>query len=213
MTFNSGEQRKTNACWHLSLFWPSALSLARYSATCRAEIRFLHCNLRGACPFGGMETDEGVVSLAECSMQPRDFQIRCDQIALQMVAFGAVDGRVQFDQRLAGFDALAIADVNRANHSGFERLNDLVCPVGKTLPGAVATISMVPIKAQASATPNRAMIEAAMARPVGEGGVSTISSAAGRNSSSAADYFDPPPSTAVSETFGLDFASGFAAPL
>ena len=56
-----------------------------------------------------------------------------------MVALGGIDGRIQFDHGLAGFDALAIADVNRVNH-------------GKTLPGAVATISIVPIEAQASAT-------------------------------------------------------------
>jgi len=52
------------------------------------------------------------------------------------------------------------------------------------LPGAVATISTVPNDAQASATQNRAITVAPIARPIGEGGVSTISSAAGRKASS-----------------------------
>src|ERR1700737_19472 len=53
------------------------------------------------------------------------------------------------------------------------------------LPGADATMSILPTAAQTSATQNTAMIVAPMARPIGEGGVSTISSAAGRKASSS----------------------------
>ncbi len=52
------------------------------------------------------------------------------------------------------------------------------------LPGAVATISTDPRQAQANATTNTAMSVAPIARPIGEGGVSTISRAAGRNANS-----------------------------
>src|SRR5262245_10460836 len=61
----------------------------------------------------------------------------------------------------------------------------LVRPLGMIFPGATATISTVPMHAQTSATASTAMIVNAIARPVGEGGVSTISSAAGRNASSS----------------------------
>src|SRR5262245_27053543 len=60
----------------------------------------------------------------------------------------------------------------------------LVRPLGMILPDATATMSSVPMHAKASATLNTAMMVKAMARPIGEGGVSTISRAAGRNSSS-----------------------------
>src|SRR5437660_3403362 len=59
-----------------------------------------------------------------------------------------------------------------------------VRPLGMILPEAVATMSTVPRQAQASASTNTAMIVAPIARPIGDGGVSTISSAAGRKASS-----------------------------
>ena len=46
-------------------------------------------------------------------------------------------------------------------------------------------MSIVPHDAQTSAAQNRTMIVPTIARPVGDGGVSTISSAAGRNASSS----------------------------
>src|SRR5262249_28417910 len=52
-------------------------------------------------------------------------------------------------------------------------------------PVADATMSIVPQDAQASAAQNSRMRVAPIARPIGEGGVSTISRAAGRNASSA----------------------------
>src|SRR5262249_8798787 len=55
---------------------------------------------------------------------------------------------------------------------------------GMILPGAVATMSTLPNDAQASARQNRAITVAPIARPIGEGGVSVISSAAGRKASS-----------------------------
>src|SRR6516164_8334925 len=53
------------------------------------------------------------------------------------------------------------------------------------LPVAEATISTRPKKAHASARQNKAVMLNAIVRPMGDGGVSTISSAAGRNASSS----------------------------
>src|SRR4029450_5306170 len=61
----------------------------------------------------------------------------------------------------------------------------LVRPVGMILPSATATMSTVPMLAQASAALNTMAIVQATARPTGDGGVSTISSAAGRKASSS----------------------------
>src|SRR5215472_15063879 len=57
----------------------------------------------------------------------------------------------------------------------------LTRPLGRIFPVADATISMVPHQAQISAMQYSRM----MALPIGDGGVSTISSAAGRNASSS----------------------------
>src|SRR5678816_1821078 len=61
----------------------------------------------------------------------------------------------------------------------------LVRLLGTILPVAVATMSMVPHHAHARATQKKPMSAKTMARPTGDGGVSTISSAAGRNASSS----------------------------
>src|SRR5579863_10549812 len=53
------------------------------------------------------------------------------------------------------------------------------------LPGAVATMSTWPKLAQSRDNEKRPITVAPIARPIGEGGVSTISRAAGRNSSSS----------------------------
>src|SRR6266567_5037991 len=57
----------------------------------------------------------------------------------------------------------------------------LVRPPGTILPVAVATISTLPSDAHNSATQKTAMMLAPIARPIGDGGDSVISSAAGRN--------------------------------
>src|SRR6516164_9569091 len=60
----------------------------------------------------------------------------------------------------------------------------LVWPVGMILPVAEATMSTWPKNAHTSARQNRATMLNTIVRPIGDGGVSTISSAAGRNASS-----------------------------
>src|SRR5271165_475466 len=62
----------------------------------------------------------------------------------------------------------------------------LVRPLETILPGAEATMSIRPRLAQTTARQKMTMSVAAIARPRGDGGVSTISSAAGRKASSSA---------------------------
>jgi len=57
----------------------------------------------------------------------------------------------------------------------------LVRPLGMIFPGAEAMMSTSPSDAQVKATQNSTMIVKAMALPTGDGGVSTISNAAGKN--------------------------------
>ena len=59
-----------------------------------------------------------------------------------------------------------------------------VRPLGTIFPVAVATISIWPKHAHPSAAANKATIVRLIARPIGDGGVSTISRAAGRKASS-----------------------------
>src|SRR5215469_5443215 len=61
----------------------------------------------------------------------------------------------------------------------------LVWPVGMILPVAEAMISTWPKNAHTSARQNRAMMLNTIVRPTGDGGVSRISSAAGKNASSS----------------------------
>src|SRR5712691_894078 len=67
----------------------------------------------------------------------------------------------------------------------------LVRPLGMIFPGADATMSISPRHAQAKARQNSAMIAKPIARPIGDGGVSTISSAAGKKASSSLSRRSP----------------------
>src|SRR5262245_54329792 len=60
-----------------------------------------------------------------------------------------------------------------------------VRPLGTIFPLADATMSSVPTEAQISATQKRNIMVTPIARPIGDGGVSATSSAAGRNASSS----------------------------
>src|SRR5215468_5997956 len=75
----------------------------------------------------------------------------------------------------------------------------LVRPVGTILPEEVAMMSTWPSVAQAIAAAKNAIIVAAMVRPAGDAGVSRISRAAGRNSSSMLRGFGPRNLTTLSD--------------
>ena len=61
----------------------------------------------------------------------------------------------------------------------------LTRPLGTIFPLEVATMSTCPKHAQIKARQNTAMMVAPIARPIGDGGVSTISRAAGRKAISS----------------------------
>src|SRR5260370_32124086 len=76
-------------------------------------------------------------------------------------------------------------------------------PLGMILPGAEATIAIRPTEAQANARQKTPAIVTAMPRPNGEGGVSMISSAAGKNASSSLAWRRWSRGNAM--TFSVDF--------
>src|SRR6266545_4406022 len=76
-------------------------------------------------------------------------------------------------------------------------------PTGTTLPCAVATMSMWPTQAQVRAMRKKAINVPAMTRPKGDAGVSMISTAAGRNSSS--DRRDEPNGRTLPMVSSADF--------
>ena len=92
---------------------------------------------------------------------------------------------IEVDQRIARLSPFALLDIDGADDPCFERLNGFGAAVGMILPGATATISTLPRHAHATASVKKAMTDQMMALPKGDGGVSVISSAAGRKASSA----------------------------
>src|SRR5215467_10545612 len=79
----------------------------------------------------------------------------------------------------------------------------LVRPLGMILPGAAATMSTVPNAAQTRATQKTPITARARTWPTGDGGVSMISSAAGRNASSSA--LRARPAGRMQTTFSANF--------
>jgi hypothetical protein len=71
--------------------------------------------------------------VAQHRLEARNVELDGGEVAAEMVALGLVDGRVELDQDLSGGNGLAILDVDRANHSGLERLHDLGAPAGHDL--------------------------------------------------------------------------------
>ena len=102
-----------------------------------------------------------------------------------MIAFRRVHRRIELNQHVAGLNRLPVLHPNGAHHTCFERRITLVRPLGTIFPVADATMSIVPAEAQISAAQNNRIMVAPIARPIGDGGVSTISSAAGKNASSS----------------------------
>src|SRR5262245_18304615 len=85
----------------------------------------------------------------------------------------------------------------------------LVLPLGMIFPLADATMSIVPHQAHTSPAQNSRMMVAPIARPIGDGGVSTISSAAGRNASSS-PRLARPRRNAIARRVGLMGVAGSA---
>ena len=132
-----------------------------------------------------LEIGERIV-LGQRGVQARRVELGRHQVALQMAEFGGVHGGIELDQHVARLDALAVAHMDRPHDAGLERLDDLGAAGGDDLARRRRRrCRPCPTHAQASASANTATIGAAIARPIGDGGVSTISSAAGRKASSS----------------------------
>jgi len=95
------------------------------------------------------------------------------------------NGRIQINQAFTGSDGLAVVNVDRANNGGLEGLDGL---------GSVARDDLARSDSNnvdgSKAGPEQGDNETAvmlttMVRPTGEGGVSMISSAAGRKASAS----------------------------
>jgi hypothetical protein len=97
-----------------------------------------------------------------------------------MLLLGAIHRRIELDEKVPSPDLLAIKDMDRADHPDVERLDDLAATARHDLPLRCG----FPQLAQPRARQNAPMITKTIARPIGDGGDSTISSAAGRNVSS-----------------------------
>ena len=140
----------------------------------------------GSAPAGGWKSASGSSLSASAACSRAMSSCVGQQIALQMVALGGVHRRIELDQHVACLDALPVLHMDRAHHAGLERLDDL---------GAAARHDLARCRGhdvdRARRTPRRAprrtaaMMVTAIARPIGDGGVSTISSAAGRKASSS----------------------------
>ena len=105
---------------------------------------------------------------------------------MQVIAFRRVHGRIELDQHVAGLDRLPVLHPNGPHHPGLERLDDLGAAARHDLSGRRRNdVDRAPAEAQTSAAQNSRMMVAPIVRPIGDGGVSTISSAAGRNASSS----------------------------
>jgi hypothetical protein len=80
-----------------------------------------------------MEVRQRIVAVRERRVQPRRVELRRHEIALQAPQLGAVHGWIEFDQHLANFYGLAVADVDGAHHAGLERLDQLGATAGDDL--------------------------------------------------------------------------------
>ena len=74
---------------------------------------------------GRREVGHGIVPAAKCRAQPRDVEPLGEEVVAQMIAFRRVDGRIEFDQHVAGLDRLPVLHPDGAHHPGLERLDDL----------------------------------------------------------------------------------------
>ena len=72
-----------------------------------------------------MEVSQGIVAFSQCRAQTGGAEAGGHEIDPKVVAVGYVDGGVEFDQGIARLDLLPVLDVDCANDTGLERLNDL----------------------------------------------------------------------------------------
>ena len=144
----------------------------------------LYRNLRRGGAFRRPEAGDRIGVLAQGRPEPRDVELGAREVALKVLQLGFIHGGVEFDQNVAGLDALAITNPDGTHHAGSKGWMTLVRPVGMIFPDAEPTMSIWPNDAQTIARHNSAMMVPPIAPANGGTGVSTISRAAGRNASS-----------------------------
>ena len=93
-------------------------------------------------PARRMELRERIAGRSQRGAQPRHVELGGMITSLCRCSLSArVDGRIEFDQHLAGLDLLPVCNVDGTDDAGLERLDDLGRPLGMILPVAVATMS------------------------------------------------------------------------
>src|SRR5215813_13748303 len=160
-------------------------SLARYSSSCCASNRRWSSICAGLAPFGGTKLAAGSSpSLSRARRRLTSSRAASSSFASRSLSAPLMVGSSSIRTSPA-FTACPSCTLTARTTPVSNGWMILVRPVATILPVADATMSIVPQLAHASAAQNSRMRVAPMARPIGEGGVSTISSAAGRNASSA----------------------------
>ena len=74
-----------------------------------------------------------VVVAGESCAQTLNFDLSGEQVGFEVAELGVADGRIEFDENVAGPHALAVSHMDGAHHGGFERLDDLGAHVGYDL--------------------------------------------------------------------------------
>ena len=74
-----------------------------------------------------------VARTAQPGAEPGNVGLGGDEVAVQMLLFGAVHGRVELDQEIAGVDMLAVDHMDRPDNAGVERLDNLAAAAGHDL--------------------------------------------------------------------------------
>src|SRR5260370_11234121 len=94
----------------------------------------LHRFQRGTCVGGWMKSCNGICTLFESSIKPRNVQFGTDKVGLNMTDFRFVDGRIKFNKDFTPFNALAVVNMNGAHHAGLEGLDYLCATARYNLP-------------------------------------------------------------------------------
>ncbi len=146
----------------------------------------LHGDQGGVGVGGRRKISQGIVPAGQRRAQAGDVELLGQKIAAQVIAVRRVRRRIELDQHVAGPDHLPVLHADRAHHARFERLDDLGADARHDLAGRRGhDVDRAPTRTRPAPRRTAAMRVNPIARPMGDGGVSTISSAAGRKASSS----------------------------
>ena len=123
--------------------------------------------------------------LGEQRLKPCDVKPVLGQIVSEPRLVRSILGGIDLDESVAGFDGRAIGDLDRLDDTSLEGLDQLRPAARNDPPLRRGNDVDLPEGRPGDRDAEKRMIVPAMARPAGEAGVSIISSAAGKNSSSS----------------------------